>query len=77
MPLDLADVPVAELIAQTIAEAEAAARAGGRDVTMLADVRPPAVTVHADRGRLHQVLLNLLDNAARHGPPGGVVRVTA
>ncbi len=77
VPLDLADVPVAELIAQTIAEAEAAARAAGRDVTVRADVRPAAVTVRADRGRLHQVLLNLLDNAARHGPPGGVVRVTA
>jgi signal transduction histidine kinase len=77
VPPDLADVPVAELIAQTIAEAETAARAGGRDVTVQADVRPPGMTVHADRGRLHQVLLNLLDNAARHGPPGGAVRVTA
>ena len=32
---------------------------------------------HGDRDRLHQVLLNLLDNAARHSPPGGAVSVVA
>ncbi|WP_345459055.1 HAMP domain-containing sensor histidine kinase [Actinoallomurus oryzae] len=35
------------------------------------------LTVHADRDRLHQVVANLLDNAARHSPPGGAVTVTA
>jgi signal transduction histidine kinase len=75
--LDLQEVPVADLLAQTITEAEIAARAAGRDVRMLTDVRPSGMTVRADRGRLHQVLLNLLDNAARHGPAGGTVCVTA
>jgi two-component system phosphate regulon sensor histidine kinase PhoR len=36
---------------------------------------PEAVTVDADRGRLTQVVLNLLDNALRHTPPGGRVVV--
>lgn len=37
----------------------------------------PGHTVHADRDRLHQVVANLLDNAARHSPPGGAITVTA
>lgn len=36
---------------------------------------PEAVFVDADRHRLTQVALNLLDNALRHTPPGGSVAV--
>ncbi|HZE32137.1 MAG TPA: ATP-binding protein, partial [Actinoallomurus sp.] len=35
------------------------------------------LTVRADRDRLHQVVANLFDNAARHSPPGGAITVTA
>jgi signal transduction histidine kinase len=35
------------------------------------------LSVHGDRDRLHQVVSNLLDNAAVHGPPDGTVTVTA
>jgi hypothetical protein len=41
------------------------------------DVQPPDLTVSADRERLHQVAANLLDNAIRHSPPGGVVTLRA
>jgi two-component system phosphate regulon sensor histidine kinase PhoR len=34
-----------------------------------------AVEVEADRGRLVQVAVNLVDNALRHTPPGGTVTV--
>lgn len=34
------------------------------------EVSPSALTAHADPARLHQVVANLLDNAARHSPPG-------
>jgi signal transduction histidine kinase len=37
----------------------------------------PGLTVHADQDRLHQVVANLLDNAARHSPPDAAITVTA
>jgi signal transduction histidine kinase len=46
------------------------------DIAFVIDVAP-SLKVQADEGRLHQVLANLLDNAARHSPPAGVVRVSA
>ena len=49
----------------------------GRDVRFAVDVSPPQAVAWADGARLHQVLANLLDNAARHSPPGGTVQVTA
>ncbi|MDV7132289.1 HAMP domain-containing sensor histidine kinase [Williamsia muralis] len=57
------------------AVAECRLRSPG-DISFAIDVAA-ALHVHADEGRLHQVLANLLDNAARHSPPGGVVEVSA
>lgn len=37
----------------------------------------PGLVIRADRDRLHQLVTNLLDNAARHSPPEGAVTVTA
>ncbi|MDP9183725.1 MAG: HAMP domain-containing histidine kinase [Actinomycetota bacterium] len=53
---------------------EAVGQAG---VTATVDVEPPDLVACADTARLHQVVANLLDNAARHGPPGGEVVVRA
>ena len=48
------------------------------DATVTFRVRQPAapLNIKADPWRLHQVFANLLDNAARHSPPGGTVLVT-
>jgi signal transduction histidine kinase len=70
-------VPVAELVGEVVAEAEVAARVAGRGVGFTTEVRPPQLVACVDRNRVHQVLVNLLDNAARHSPPGGVVTVVA
>ncbi|MFG2018428.1 HAMP domain-containing sensor histidine kinase [Actinomadura geliboluensis] len=70
--LDLADIDVAEFVDGVIAEA----RAGHPEAVFATDV---ATDLHAvaDRDRLHQIVANLLDNAARHGPDGRPVTVTA
>ena len=60
-----------------MAEARSGPGASQRRVTFDVRVEPPDLTAYADRARLHQLLANLLDNAARHSPAGGVVRVWA
>ncbi|OJY49585.1 ATP-binding protein [Pseudonocardia sp. 73-21] len=64
---------LAPLLADAVAEVSLTDRGVGFQV----DVTPPDAVVHADRDRLHQVVVNLLDNAARHGPPGSAVRIDA
>ncbi len=71
--LDRGPVPVAALVGDAVTEA----RAGMRAVSFDVRVEPPGLVVDADRSRLHQLLANLLDNAARHSPEGGVVRIWA
>ncbi|MFD6396213.1 ATP-binding protein [Nocardia sp. NPDC060249] len=75
--LDRENLPLAPLLAEVIAEAEVMTAAFGRGVRFTTAIEPGCATVFADRARLHQVLFNLLDNAARHGPSGGEVRVSA
>jgi two-component system phosphate regulon sensor histidine kinase PhoR len=52
------------------------AQAAKRGVRILVEV-PSGFYVRADRGRLMQIVLNLLDNAVKFGPEGGTVRVRA
>jgi signal transduction histidine kinase len=46
---------------------------GQRRVQVLADVAPGLPPAHADAQRLEQIVSNLLGNAVRHTPPGGMV----
>ncbi len=77
VPLDRVDQPALPLLRAVVAEARSGPGASQRGVTFEVRVEPTDLTVHADRARLHQLLANLLDNAARHSPAGGVVRVWA
>ena len=69
-------VELAPLLEQAVAEAGVAADVAGRGIRFTVDVRPPDARLAADPARLHQVVVNLLDNAARHGPPGTAVHVS-
>ncbi len=71
--LALAPVPVRGLLERSVAQA----RVIGREVTYELTVVPPTLAVTADPARLHQLVANLLDNASRHSPAGGVVRIHA
>jgi signal transduction histidine kinase len=73
VPLDLSDFEVGTFLALAVDEAAAA----GRPVRFALSVDPPQLTARADQARLHQVVANLLDNAAKHSPSGGEVRVGA
>jgi signal transduction histidine kinase len=74
-PLDREEFRVADLFDEVVAEMEVAAAAAGRRVSFAVSTSPNDVVAYGDRARLHQVVANLLDNAARHSPPDGVVTV--
>ncbi len=70
-PLRLVEVPVAALVDEVVADLVPTGRGVRFDVEI-----PGSLTVHADRVRVRQLLTNVLDNAVRHSPEGGRVRVT-
>lgn len=71
--LDAQPLEVGPFLLAAVREAELT----GRDVRFEVTVEPTDLVVHADRARLHQLVANLLDNATRHSPSGGTVRVQA
>ncbi|MGX1810149.1 HAMP domain-containing sensor histidine kinase [Nocardia sp. NPDC055321] len=74
--LDREQFPLEPLLTEVVAEAEVMAAAVDRPVRFTI-AATPGLLVRADRARLHQVLLNLADNATRHGPARGEVRLEA
>jgi len=70
--LDREDVALRPFLDDAVEEARLSGHAVEYDVAT-----EPGLTVRADRARLHQLVANLLDNAGRHSPPGGVVTARA
>jgi signal transduction histidine kinase len=66
IPLQISRFAVAEFLEDAVAHDA---------VTVTVD--PPDLTAVADPARLRQVVVNLVDNAVRHSPPGGRVTVRA
>ncbi len=64
-------VRVGALVDEVVADLVPTGRAVRFDVEI-----PESLEVQADAARLRQLLTNVLDNAVRHSPEGGRVRVT-
>jgi signal transduction histidine kinase len=75
LSLSLAGVNVADALQQATTGAGERARRGGIDLR--AEASPEPLIVHADPQRLAQILRNLIENAIRYTPAGGVVTVRA
>ncbi|MFN8041633.1 MAG: HAMP domain-containing sensor histidine kinase [Acidimicrobiales bacterium] len=68
-PLHTRRVPVADLLGVAADEG----RLLRDDLDLRVAVQPAGLAVEADPERFHQVVANLVANAARHSPPGGAV----
>ncbi|MCI9889723.1 HAMP domain-containing protein [Micrococcales bacterium 31B] len=60
---------------EAVDAARLVSRTQGHHVYWNVDIAPQDLTVMADPARLHQVIANLLDNASKHSPAGGVIAV--
>jgi signal transduction histidine kinase len=73
LPLDLSAFAVGPMLEHAIRESRLAAVGVDFDV----EIVPRDFELEADAERLHQVVANLVENAVRHSPPNGRVRVRA
>ncbi|NJM06696.1 HAMP domain-containing protein [Candidatus Gracilibacteria bacterium] len=76
LPLTIAPTDVGALLNRSVDALAAGAWSRGR-VELIAEPTESTLTVLADEGRLEQVIRNLLLNAIRHTPPGGIVAFEA
>lgn len=76
LPLEIHPTDVTALLSRCAGAVSGGAWRGGRvEVIHTVEEDPPPVL--ADEGRLEQVVRNLLQNAVRHTPPGGIVGLSA
>ena len=76
VPLERRRVLIAPLVAQVAGESGVYAHGLEKDLRVVTSVTPD-LEVDVDPERMHQVLANVLENAVRHSPTGGEVRLDA
>jgi signal transduction histidine kinase len=69
--LRITTVDLGELVGEVLRDYFAEAHGGTHDVRLALD----SVLVRGDRERLRQITLNLVENAFKYTPPGGIVRI--
>ncbi len=77
LPLNREPVDVIELLADVSTSFSGQAEAAGIDLRVETEGNLSALTIIGDVGRLDQVLSNLMANALRHTPAGGVITLRA
>jgi signal transduction histidine kinase len=77
VPLQRSPFGVRDLLDQAVDESRLHSHALNRRVDMRIIVEPPSLRADGDVERVHQVLMNLLENAVRHSPDGGTVSLSA
>jgi PAS domain S-box-containing protein len=73
--LQIAEIQVAEFLQHAVESN--AAYGEQHNVRFAVDPVAPGLAVHGDRGRMLQVMANLLSNAAKFSPSGATVRIRA
>jgi signal transduction histidine kinase len=76
LPLTLRDVEIGGILDEVVAAFRPLARREGQ-ITIVSDVEPGLPPVRGDRERIVQVLGNLVRNALRYTPEGGLVSLRA
>lgn len=67
------NVDINELIRRCLITFES--RISARNIDVAVDIRDEKQYVHADENRIWQVMMNLIDNAVKFTPEGGVIRI--
>ncbi|MDR1633562.1 MAG: HAMP domain-containing protein [Bifidobacteriaceae bacterium] len=71
------DIEVEAFLDDAVAAARLVASSAGKQLAFVVEVAPRTLRMTVDVERLHQVAANLLSNAIRHSPDGGIITITA
>jgi two-component system phosphate regulon sensor histidine kinase PhoR len=73
--LDASDIDVGEFLGVIVKDWET--RLAAKELRAEVELAPGLALLHADEGRLQEVIYNLLDNAVKYSPAGGVITLRA